>query len=81
MPDITQNQYSTEAPSKGERGSAVSLWTLMSAAAVAAGTYHGYRRSKGSLGWTLGWAAFSAIIPVIAIPIAVAQGYAKPKQR
>lgn len=44
------------------------------AASVAAGAYHGYRRT-GSYGWALLWAFFAGVLPIIAIPIAVAQGF------
>ncbi len=40
--------------------------------------YHGFKRNKGSIGWTLVWGALGAWFPVITLPIAVFQGYAKP---
>ena len=58
-----------------------SFYWLLSVGALGAGTYHGYKRNRGSVGWTIGWAAFSAIAPVIAIPVAIAQGFGKPKKK
>lgn len=40
--------------------------------------YHGYKRTK-SAGWALAWAAFGAVMPLIAPAIAVAEGFGKPK--
>jgi len=51
---------------------------LLGTVAVAAAAYHGYRRT-GSIGWTIGWAVVGALFPIIAIPVAVAQGYGKKK--
>lgn len=49
------------------------------AAAIAAlgtglGAYHGYARNQ-SIGWALAWAAFGGALPILAIPIALAQGF------
>lgn len=45
-------------------------------AAVAASAYHGYKRTR-SLGWTLVWAAAGLFIPIVTIPVALAQGFGK----
>lgn len=42
------------------------------------GIYHGYRRND-SVGWAIGWGLMTAAFPVIMIPIALAQGFGKPK--
>ena len=39
--------------------------------------YHGYARNK-SVGWGIGWGVAGAVAPIITVPIALAQGYAKP---
>lgn len=44
---------------------------------IAAG-YHGFKRNKGSIGWTIGWWILGAWFPLITLPVAYFQGYAKP---
>ncbi len=39
--------------------------------------YHGYKRSGGSIGSMLGWGLLGGIVPIITVPVALAQGYAK----
>lgn len=47
------------------------------AAAAAAQIWHGYKRNK-SVGWALAW----GLIPsVIGLPLALAQGFGKPKTK
>lgn len=41
-------------------------------------TYHGYRRTKSIL-WALVYGMLGKWKPAIAVPVAVAQGYGKPK--
>ena len=48
--------------------------------AAAASAYHGYRRNDESIGWAFGWAFFGSVLPVIALPVALAQGFGKPKK-
>ncbi len=50
---------------------------LVGAAACA---YHGYRRND-SAGWAVGWAFFGSVAPILALPIALAQGFGKPASR
>ncbi len=46
-------------------------------ATQAAQVYHGYKRNK-SIGWAIAW----ALVPsVIGIPLALAQGFGKPKAK
>jgi hypothetical protein len=54
------------------------LLGLVGAAAGAAGAYHGYKRNQ-SVPWAIAWFAGSAVFPVLAVPIMVAQGFAKQK--
>lgn len=57
---------------------AVSLgWT----AALGASVYHGYKRNNGAFGGTALWFLGGLFAPVIVVPIAIAQGFAKPKAR
>lgn len=62
-------------------GSPLPAWRralgLVGAAACA---YHGYRRND-SAGWAVGWAFFGSAAPILALPIALAQGFGKPASR
>ena len=50
-----------------------------SAAGLAMGTYHGYKRNQ-SVGWALWWAFWGSTTPYVTIPLAFAQGFAKPRE-
>lgn len=54
-------------------------WAALGVIGTAVGAYHGYKRTRGSVGWTLAWAIFGGVMPVIALPVAVAQGVGRPK--
>lgn len=41
------------------------------------GAYHGYKRN-GSVAWALWWAFAGAAVPVVTLPVAVAQGFGEP---
>ncbi len=41
--------------------------------------YHGYRRNNDSVLWGLSWAAGGFVCPVVTVPFAVSQGFAKKK--
>lgn len=56
------------------------LFALASLAGGAAGAYHGYKRS-GSWGPAIGWSLGGSILPVIVVPVMLAQGFAKPKSQ
>lgn len=43
--------------------------------------YHGYKRSGGKVGSTLGWGFLGGLIPIVTVPVAFAQGYGKRKGR
>lgn len=55
------------------------IYGLASTAAAVAGAYHGYKRNK-SAGWAVGWFLFGSFMPFLAMPIALAQGFGKPKE-
>jgi hypothetical protein len=59
-------------------GGDLTVWGLIGIAGVALGTYHGYRRDNGSIGWTLAWGLFGGTFPIIAIPLMLAEGFAEP---
>jgi hypothetical protein len=45
---------------------------------MGASVYHGYKRNQ-SVGWALAWGLFGAVAPIVAVPIALAQGFGKRK--
>jgi hypothetical protein len=53
---------------------------VMSLVGGATSVYHGYKRT-GSAGWAFGWLVFGSMFPIFAVPLALAQGYAKPKKK
>lgn len=54
---------------------------VVSLAGTAAGAYHGYKRNNGSIGWGIGWGLLGGMFTIIAIPIAIAQGFGKPAKK
>ena len=56
-------------------------YRLASYAGAASGVFHGYKRHRGSIGWAIGWGLLGGILPVITIPLSLAQGYGKPRGR
>lgn len=63
-----------ESPRLAFRPSAVSML------AGGAAAYHGYKRT-GSIGWAVGWALLGSLVPIVTIPVALAQGFGKKKGR
>lgn len=57
---------------------ATALYSAFALGTTVAGTYHGYKRNN-SAGWALGWGLFSSVLPIIALPIMLAQGFAQKK--
>lgn len=55
----------------------VSPLALVPIAGAALGAYHGYSRN-GSVAWALWWAFAGASLPIVTLPVAVAQGFAEP---
>lgn len=52
---------------------------LASIAGAGMGAYHGYKRNN-SWGWALGWAVLGSLVPIITIPVSLAQGFGEPKR-
>lgn len=48
-------------------------------ASSGASAFHGYRRSRGSVGAAVGWGLLGALFPIITPAVALAQGFGKPK--
>jgi hypothetical protein len=55
------------------------IYRLVSLASTAGLAFHGYRRNE-SVGWAIGWALLGGIAPIIAWPVALAQGFGKPRR-
>lgn len=52
---------------------------LLGVVGVTVGVYHGYRRSKGSVGSAIGWGLLGLLFPVITTGVALYQGCGRPK--
>jgi hypothetical protein len=52
---------------------------VLSIAGAVGGAYHGYKRNQ-SAGWAFGWLVFGSVMPIFAIPLALAQGFGQPKR-
>lgn len=79
-PTSTPATTSDRAPIQvnvGQSSTLGTVWTVAGTAASAALAYHGYKRNN-SVGWAIGWFLLGAFWPV-SLPIAFAQGFAKPK--
>ena len=57
-------------------------WDYVALAAGGASAYHGYKRNASSnpLAWALWWGLWGAALPIITVPVALAQGFAEPSQ-
>lgn len=53
-------------------------WGGLGMLSSAVSAYHGFKRNKGSIGWTIAWALLGGMFPIIVPVVAFAQGYAKP---
>jgi len=62
-------------------GPYVLLSYLLSLTGGAVGAYHGYKRHKGSIPWAIGWSIFGGLLPILALPVAFAQGIGKEKKK
>lgn len=56
-------------------------YAVVMAASGAASAYHGYLRSRGSVGSAVGWGLLGTIFPILTPAVALAQGFGKPKVR
>lgn len=77
--DATQIQTQTPSSSSGSGTlrSALTSEPVKTASAIAL-TFHGYRRT-GSIVWALLYGLAGRVVPVAAVPIALAQGYGQKK--
>lgn len=59
------------------------VWAAAAAVAMGASAYHGYKRNEAGdnpILWALWWGFWGALIPIITVPVALAQGFAKPAE-
>ena len=54
-------------------------WSAVSFVAAGASAYHGYKRND-SLPWAIAWGILGSAVPVITVPVALAQGFAQRKR-
>lgn len=72
----------TEAPSRPKPAGALAVLSSPTVRTIGAGAmaYHGYKRTRSGL-WAVLWSVFGGAMPVLAVPISMAQGFGKPRQR
>lgn len=58
------------------------FWTVVSAAGAGLSSYHGYKRNaaENPIAWALWWGLWGSVLPIITLPIAIAQGFAEPSE-
>lgn len=57
------------------------VWAALGAIGMGASAYHGYKRNEQAgnpVAWALWWGFWGALLPIITVPVALAQGFAKP---
>lgn len=76
------NLYARDVAARTGQVDASDGWSALGSTLALAGTglgaYHGYMRT-GSVGWTIAWALLGGLFPIITIPVAIAQGFARPE--
>lgn len=77
MPSSTPLVTTTSSTS----GTLLTVWWLASLASIGLSAYHGYRRSRGSVGAAVGWGILGGIFPLVVPLVAMTQGYAEPLRR
>lgn len=76
-----KNSRALAGPGATPNGIDFGLWDIACVAGATMGIYHGYKRNQGSVGWALGWGALGAVLPIVAIPLMLAEGFAEPGPR
>ena len=69
----------SESPS-WPSGLVATVYGLLSLAGTATSAYHGARRNHGSVWSAVVWGFFGGVAPLITVPVAAAQGFAKPRE-
>lgn len=62
-----------------ERLSQSPAYQVLGMVGMGAGAYHGYKRNN-SVGWAVVWGLLGSMVPIIVLPVALAQGFGKPKR-
>jgi len=75
----TQRQPAHGGAASALRVAAATGWTLVHTAAIGASVYHGYKRND-SVPWALAWGLGGLVVPIVMVPIAIAQGFGKRKR-
>lgn len=57
---------------------ATMAWGTVALISSGASAYHGYLRSRGSVGAAVGWGLLGALFPIITPAVALAQGFGRP---
>jgi hypothetical protein len=52
---------------------------VLTVAAAGAAAFHGYRRNRGSIGWSIAWFFSALVAPVITTAVAFAMGFGRAK--
>jgi hypothetical protein len=80
MPQPPPNLFGLRGAEGGGGGAGKLIYSLLGTAALGALTYHGYKRNDDSLGWGLAWGLLGGLVWPITVPVALAQGFGKPKK-
>ncbi len=78
-PTVRREYESLGDAAQGNVSSWSVTWGILSALGVALAAYHGYKRNHESTGAAVGWGVLGGLFPVITVPVALAQGYGKPR--
>ncbi len=76
---IVPAQPGAVVPAAAQYSLGAKLYAAAGVAAFGACIYHGYKRND-SLAWALVWGLAGGFFPVVAVPIAVAQGFGERRQ-
>lgn len=80
QPQPPPNLFGLRGPEdSGVAGVAKLIYGLLGTGALAALTYHGYKRNDDSIGWGLTWGLLGSLAWPVTVPIAFAQGFGKVK--
>lgn len=73
---LAPNTTGSGSPGVGLFGRLAAIGGTLSMPALA---YHGYKRND-SVGWAFVWGFFGSMVWPVMVPVALAQGFAKPKR-
>lgn len=77
---LTDGAEPTKKPElTDEQKTWMSFWGFVGLIGATTGAYHGFKRND-SVGWAIVWALLGSIVPVVTIPVSLAQGFGKRKR-